>query len=158
MLGMDPYIRNLRAKLGHDLIKAPAAAVIVRDDAGRVLLVRRADDGTWGIPGGWAGPGESVRDSALREAREETGWEIELTGLLGVYSEPEQMRLTYPNGDLAEFVTVIFEGRAVRHEGDFDDETLEVRFFAPGELPDIRPTDQWPVRDAVSDAPRPFVR
>ncbi|WP_027482212.1 NUDIX domain-containing protein [Deinococcus pimensis] len=155
---MDPYIRNLRAKIGHDLVKAPAAGVVVRDEGGRVLLVRRADDGTWGIPGGWAGPGENVTLTAVREAREETGWDVEITGLLGVYSEPEHMRLTYPNGDMAEFVNVIFEGRAVTHHGGFDDETLEVRFFAPEELPEIRATDAWPVRDAVSDAPRPFVR
>lgn len=157
-LFVDPYLRALRAKIGSDLIKAPGAGVVVRDEQGRVLLCRRADDGTWGLLGGWASPGEAIQDTAAREAREESGWDVEITGLLGVYSDPAHMRWTYPNGDQAEFVNVIFEGRLRRQVGEADDETLELRFFAPGELPPIRPNDRLPVADALSNLPRPFVR
>ena len=155
---MDAYLRWLRSRIGHGLIKAPGAGVVVRDDEGRVLLTRRSDDGSWGILGGWLSPGESVREAAVREALEESGWEVEITGLLGVYSAPEQMRWTYPNGDQAEFVNTIFEGRALRQVGEPDHESLEVRFFAREDLPPIRLNDRQPVLDALSDEARPFVR
>lgn len=139
-------------------MKAPAAGVIVWDDRGRLLLLRRSDDGTWGVPGGWVGPGESAREAAVREVLEECGLHVQVTGLLGVYSNPADMHLTYPNGDQAEFVTTVFEARVVREGGERDGEALEVRFFAPDELPQVRRTDACMVRDAVSGEPRPFVR
>ncbi len=155
---MDPYIRWLRSKIGTDPIKAPGAGVVVRDELGRVLLGLRADNGLWGILGGWVSPGESVREAARREAREESGHEVELTGLLGIYSAPDLTRTTYPNGDRAEFVNVIFEGRLGREVGERDGETLELRFFAPGELPELHPSDRQPLTDALSGEARPFVR
>lgn len=158
MTPMDAYIRWLRDRVGHGLIKAPCGGVVVRDDRGRILLTRRSDDGSWGILGGWAQPGESVQESAAREALEESGWEVRLTGLLGVYSDPALMAWTYPNGDQAEFVNIIFEGVAVRQVAEPDTESLEVRFFEPADLPEIRRNDAQVVLDALSDAPRPFVR
>ncbi|AFZ67986.1 NUDIX domain-containing protein [Deinococcus peraridilitoris] len=155
---MDAYLRWLRSKIGHEVIKAPGAGVVVRDDQGRVLLTRRSDDGTWGLLGGWLSPGESALEAARREVLEESGWEVEVTGLLGVYSDPAEMRWTYPNGDQAEFVNVIFEGRLLRQVGEPDDETLELRFFSREDLPEVRPNDRRPVADALSGAPRPFVR
>lgn len=159
---MDAYLRWLRSRIGTETIKAPGAGVIARDDAGRVMLVRRSDNGMWGVVGGWVSPGESVAETAAREALEETGYVVELGGLLGVYSHPDLTRWTYPNGDRAEFVNLIFEGRVRERAGGTDDETLEVRFFAPEELPDllerVQPVDRRPLLDALSDGPRPFVR
>ena len=71
---MDAYLRNLRAKVGHDLIKAPCAGIVPRDTQGRIGLVRRSDDGTWGLVGGWMSPGESILRCAVREMLEETGF------------------------------------------------------------------------------------
>ncbi len=159
---MDAYLRNLRAKLGTDLIKAPGAGVIARNDDGHVLLVRRSDNGMWGLAGGWVSPGEGVQDTAVREAFEETGYEVEIARLLGVYSQPHLTRWTYPNGDQAEFVNLIFEGRVLERSGGLDDETLEVRFFSADEvramLQSVQQVDRQPLLDALSDDVRPFVR
>lgn len=159
---MDPYIRGLRAKIGHDLIKAPGSGVVARTEDGRVMLVRRSDNGMWGVVGGWVSPGESVAETAVREALEETGHEVEILGLLGVYSHPDITRGTYPNGDQAEFVNTIFEARVLRQVGGFDDETLEVRFFAPDELHallgEVQRADRQPLIDALSNEARPFIR
>ena len=104
-------------------------------------------------------PGESASDCAVREALEETGWEVEVTGLLGVYSDPATHTFTYPNGHRAQFVALVFEGRAVRRAGEGDKETSAQGFFAPGELPSpLHGPDREPIRDALSNAPRPFVR
>ncbi len=156
---MDPYLTFLRARVGKALVVAPVASVVARDGDGRVLLQRRADDGTWGLPGGWAVPGESALSCALRECFEETGWEVASTGLLGVYTDPETSTVTYPSGDRAQFFAIVFEARAVAERGVPDAESAEVRFFAPDTLPEgIYGPDRAVIADALSDAPRPFVR
>jgi ADP-ribose pyrophosphatase YjhB (NUDIX family) len=155
---MDAYLRFLRSKLGHALIKAPAAGIVARDDQGRIMLVRRRDDGTWGIVGGWMSPGEGALEAAKRECQEESGYEVEVTGLLGVYSDPEHMRWTYPNGDQAEFVSVVFEAHVKKQVSSLDGEALEIRFFTADELPEIRLNDRQMVQDAISSLPRPFIR
>jgi ADP-ribose pyrophosphatase YjhB (NUDIX family) len=156
---LDEYLKFLRSRIGHALILAPATGVIARDPDGRILLQRRVDDGTWAIPGGWMSPGESAAQCAIREAREETGWLVELTGLQGVYSDPAQRTHTYPNGDQAQFVAVIFEARAVAYTGESDGEASEVAFFAPHGLPEpLFPLDRQILKDAVSDDLRPFIR
>jgi 8-oxo-dGTP diphosphatase len=156
---VDAYLTFLRARVGHALVVAPVASVVARDADGRVLLHRRADDGTWGLPGGWVVPGESALACALRECLEETGWEVAPTGLLGVYTAPERNTVTYPSGDRAQFYAVIFEARAVAERGAPDAETLELGFFSPDALPSpVYGPDLDVLRDALSDAARPFIR
>ena len=90
----------------HTRVKAGVGVVII-DGQGRILLERRSDNGMWGLPGGSIEPGESVCDTALREVKEETGLEIRITGLLGVYSEPAGRIVTYPDkGDVAHLVDI----------------------------------------------------
>lgn len=71
-----------------DVQTGATAGVVLEDPHGRMLLMRRRDEDTWGFPGGGLEPGETWAQAALRECREETGWEARITGLLGVYSDP----------------------------------------------------------------------
>ncbi|WP_158203322.1 NUDIX hydrolase N-terminal domain-containing protein [Halomarina oriensis] len=73
------------AEVGHVTTKVGAGAVVT-DDEGRLLLQHRADDETWGIPGGWVEPGESPDETVRRETREETGLDVEVGALLGVFT------------------------------------------------------------------------
>jgi 8-oxo-dGTP diphosphatase len=136
-----------------------SAGVAVRDAEGRILLVRRADDGTWCIPGGHVEPGESWADAARRECREETGWDVTLTGLLGVYSDPADQTHRYPDGTLVSFLAVVFEATLSVQATTPDHEVTAVEWFARDALPtEIFAVDVPAIRDALSDAPRPFVR
>jgi 8-oxo-dGTP diphosphatase len=137
----------------------PSAGVTVRDELRRILLVRRADDGTWCLPGGHVDPGESWEQAARRECREETGWTVHITGLLGVYSEPSEQTHRYLDGTLVAFVGMIFEATLDEQVGAPDHEVTGVEWFASDDLPtDLFPVDVPVITDALSDAPRPFVR
>lgn len=104
----------------------PVAAAIPRDQDGRIWLLRRAlheGAGRWTFPGGFVELGESVEDAARRETREELQIEIELGGLVGVYSRAEE-----------RVVLVVFAARALG-AARVTGEATEVRAFAPAELP-----------------------
>lgn len=79
----------------------PAVSVVVPDDQGRILLIRRTDNNYWSIPGGGIEPGESVRQAASREVMEETGINCDVTGLVGIYSNPHHVA-AYDDGEVRQ--------------------------------------------------------
>ena len=121
--------------MGHDVLLLPSTAVLPRDEAGRILLVRLIDTGNWATIGGAVEPDESPRDGAIRETEEEAGVTVELGHILGVFGGPEYA-VTYPNGDQSAYVVTVFDATVIsgipRPDGD---ETSEVGWFGPEELP-----------------------
>ncbi len=130
-----PHIARLREKVGHDFLLLPTVAVLPIDAQGRVLLVRQTDFGTFGAIGGAIDEDEAPADAGLRETREETGLEVELTDLVAAIGGP-QFRITYPHGDRVGCVSIIYTARVV---GDptvvpDGDEVDDARWFAREEL------------------------
>jgi len=126
--------------------------VIVVDYNGKILLEKRSDNGMWGLPGGGMEPGESIYKTALREVKEETGLDIEINGLVGVYSEPWEGRIvTYPdNGDVRHLVDIVLTGEIVSGELSMSSESLDLKFFHPGSFPsEIVPPAVQPLDDYV---------
>jgi 8-oxo-dGTP pyrophosphatase MutT (NUDIX family) len=68
--------------------RRPSASVVVRDGDGRVLMLQRTDNDLWTIPTGGLQFGETINECAIRECREETGIQVQVTGLVGVFSDP----------------------------------------------------------------------
>lgn len=66
----------------------PSASAIVTDEHGRILLIKRRDNTLWALPGGGHDIGETIADTAVREVKEETGLDVKVTGLVGVYTNP----------------------------------------------------------------------
>jgi 8-oxo-dGTP diphosphatase len=114
----------------------------VWDEAGRLLLVRRTDNGRWSLPAGAVELGERVDTALVREVREETGLEVAPERVVGVFSGPDFFHV-YPNGDAVHIVSTLFDCRLVggrpRPDGR---ETEAVRFFDPERLPPLPPTFQ----------------
>jgi 8-oxo-dGTP pyrophosphatase MutT (NUDIX family) len=131
---MSEYVRRLREKIGHDFMLMPSVAALVRDDAGRVLLVRHVE-GRWQLPGGAVDPDERPEEAVRREAREEAGIDIEPGAVLGVFGGPEY-RVTYANGDNAGWMVAVYAARlagGTPAPGD-PDEIQDVGWFTPAEI------------------------
>lgn len=105
----------------------PTVDVVIEVEGGIVLIARRNEPRGWALPGGFVDEGEWVADAALREAREETGLEVELTDLLGVYSDPARDPRRHT-------LSTVFVGRAAGQPRGGDD-AEDARVFAPGALP-----------------------
>jgi 8-oxo-dGTP diphosphatase len=104
-----------------------AVGTIIRDERGRVVLVRRAIEpgyGKWVFPGGYVDRGEQLQAAAVREAREETGLDVRLDGLVDIYSYTGHVP-----------VIVVYAATILGGCLGCDDEGLEARFFEPDEIP-----------------------
>ncbi len=131
---MSDHVRRIRRLVGSELLILPSVSVLVRDDEGRVLLVRHADSGRWGLIGGAVEVDERPEAAAVRETQEEAGVLVDLTGLVTVLGGPE-FRVTYPNGDRAAYVSAVYEARVSSGSArPDDDETIEVGWFRPEDL------------------------
>jgi 8-oxo-dGTP pyrophosphatase MutT (NUDIX family) len=89
MVRIREYYREENTPKADDVL--PTAFAAVRDGRGQLLLVRRFDDGNWELPGGRIEPGESAVEAVIREVAEESGIELEVTGVAGVYSDPSHV-------------------------------------------------------------------
>jgi 8-oxo-dGTP pyrophosphatase MutT (NUDIX family) len=117
--------------------RKPSASVLVRDEAGRVLLLRRTDNDLWTIPTGGLEKGETITECGVRECREETGVDIEVTGLVGVFTTPDHV-IEYRKGkkvtEVRQPVNICLHARPVGGEVTTTDEASEVRWVDPGDL------------------------
>ncbi|MFG2820134.1 NUDIX domain-containing protein [Kitasatospora sp. NPDC048365] len=110
----------------------PAASVVVVDGAGRILLQRRSDNGLWALPGGRMDLGESIGGCGVRETREETGIDIEITGIVGTYTDPGHV-MAYDDGEVRQEFSICLLGRPLGGELRVSDESFEVGWFTPGQ-------------------------
>ena len=113
------------------------ADALIRDTEGRVLLVRRADDGLWAMPGGWVDPGETPADAAVREVFEETG-------LVAV--DPQLRDVS--EGAVSRHFT--FECRVVGGALAVSDESLEAAYLFPGDVTEWHRDHRERLRAALS--------
>ncbi|GAA1965576.1 NUDIX hydrolase [Kitasatospora viridis] len=139
-MAIPPFLAELRALVGTRPLWLPAAVAVVFDEQGRVLLGRRADTGRWALVGGIVDPGEQPADAAVRECLEETGVLAEPELLSSVTVSP---LVTYPNGDQMRYLELAFRCRAVGGEARVnDEESLEVAWFEPDEVPELDDSNQ----------------
>jgi 8-oxo-dGTP pyrophosphatase MutT (NUDIX family) len=132
-----------------------AAVVVV--DGDRVLLTRRSDGGEWCLPGGGCDPGERPSETAIREVFEETGLTIRVTGLLGVYSNPDIV-VVYPDGNRAQIMASCFWAEIVDGSPGLSDEVTEVGWFTAEEAAGLSviPTQHEVLAAAFARSPEPY--
>lgn len=127
------FVLSIREKIGHDLLWMTGVTAVILDDAGRILLCRRADNKQWTPITGIVDPGEEPAVTAIREAQEEAGVVIEVEGLASVKTNPPQ---EFPNGDRAQFLDLTFRCRHVSGEARVnDEESVDMTWADPADLP-----------------------
>ncbi len=103
---------------------------------GEILLQRRSDNGNWNLPGGGLEIGESLTVALHREVLEETGLTVAITRYIGVYSDPLETTLQYPDGRVLHYIAHVLECRVTGGLLQMDHESLELGWFDPHALPE----------------------
>lgn len=111
----------------------PSVVAIVRDEADRVLLIHKTDNNLWALPGGGHEIGESVAETVVREVKEETGYDVEVTGISGTYTNPNHV-MAYEDGEVRQQFSIAFTARLVGGEARTSSESRKVEWVAPEEI------------------------
>jgi ADP-ribose pyrophosphatase YjhB (NUDIX family) len=112
----------------------PSVNVVVENGRGEILLIRRSDNDNWALPGGAIDLGESMTQAAVREVKEETGIDCEITGLVGIYTDPKHIILYTSNGEARQEFSIVLTARATGGEPTPSEESSEVRWVARTDL------------------------
>jgi 8-oxo-dGTP pyrophosphatase MutT (NUDIX family) len=138
-MGRVEYWHDSGAPAPNSLV--PAAGVLAVNEHGEILLQRRRDTGQWALPMGKQEMGETVTQCAIRECVEETGVEVELTGVLGIFSDPDHI-VAYSDGEVRQEYEVTLLGRATGGAPIANVEASDVCWAAPATLDqlDVHPT------------------
>ncbi|MET8872469.1 NUDIX domain-containing protein [Nocardia sp. NPDC004604] len=134
------YYRDPNAPRPNSLV--PGGSALVVDDRGAVLMQRRSDSGNWSFPGGIMEIGETLEQCVIRETKEESGLDIEITGILGIYTDPQHV-IAYADGEIRQEFNITFYGRVIGGRIEVSSESTEVKFLRLEEL------DKLPVHQTV---------
>ena len=150
------FVLALREKIGHAPLWMPGVTAVVVDE-GRVLLVRRSDNGEWAPITGIVDPEEEPARAAVREVLEETTVVAEAVRLAGVGVSPLR---THASGDLAAYLNITFRCQYVAGDARVgDDESVAVAWFDERSLPEMRDEHRDRIAVALDDRPEArFVR
>lgn len=117
-------------------VKPSATAFVLRD--GAVLLTCRSDNGNWSMPGGAHDPGESLSMTAVRETKEETGIDVTLTGVAGIYTDPRHVIHYTSNDEVRQEFTVVYRAEYVTGEPTTSSETTIVKWVPVADIAELK--------------------
>ena len=115
----------------------PSVNVVVTNDEGKILLIRRTDNDNWALPGGAMDFGESLTQAAVRETKEETGIDCEITGLVGTYTDPKHIIFYTSDGEARQEFSLVYTAHAIGGEPTPSDESREVHWIDVADVPDL---------------------
>lgn len=125
------YIDDPAAPKANSVV--PSVVAIVQDEHGRVLLIHKTDNDLWALPGGGHELGETIADTVVREVKEETGYDVEVTRLSGTYTNPGHV-MAYEDGEVRQQFSIAFTAKCVGGEAQTSSESKRVEWFDPSEI------------------------
>jgi len=135
------YLNDPEAPAANSLVLS--VNVAVRNEDGELLLIRRTDNDNWALPGGAMDCGETISQAGVRETKEESGIDCEITRLVGIYTNPRHVILYTSDGEVRQECTVVFTALATGGEPTTSSESSEVRWIDPEEA------DQYPMHTSM---------
>ena len=114
----------------------PSVVAIVRDEQGRVLLIHKTDNDLWALPGGGHEIGESIAETVVREVKEETGYDVEVTGITGTYTDPNHV-MAYEDGEVRQQFSIAFTARLLGGQSRTSSESKQVKWVHPAQAEDL---------------------
>lgn len=151
------YLDDPAAPKANSLV--PSANVIVVNDQGDILLIRRTDNENWAVPGGGMDLGESITDAAVRETREETGIECEITGLVGIYTSPRHVIRCASNDEVRQEFSIVFTARPTGGELRPSSESSEPHWISPASAAGLQmhPSMRQRIQHYLDKRPEPYL-
>jgi len=107
--------RPAHVRSASGIVRAGGRVAVIQDDAGRILLIRRTDNDLYSIPGGGVELGETLTQTVKREVLEETGINVQVTDLIGVYSDPAHV-IEFTDGEVRQEFSICFRATPVGGE------------------------------------------
>jgi 8-oxo-dGTP pyrophosphatase MutT (NUDIX family) len=130
------YLDDPDAPAANSLV--PSANVVVADDVGRILLIRRTDNGNWALPGGAMDLGETIVQAAEREVLEETGITCRVNGLVGIYTSPRHVLEYTSNGEVRQEFSIVFTATPVSGEATRSSESSQVEWVDVADIGQLK--------------------
>jgi ADP-ribose pyrophosphatase YjhB (NUDIX family) len=151
------YLNDPDAPTANSVV--PSANVVVAGDDDEILLIRRSDNGNYSLPGGAMDLGESIAETAVRETQEETGIRCEVTGLVGIYTNPHHVIEYTSDGEVRQEFSVVFAARAVGGAPATSSESSEVLWVPATEIAQLRmhPSMRERIGHYLERRPRPYI-
>ncbi|MEU3494474.1 NUDIX domain-containing protein [Kitasatospora cineracea] len=137
----------------------PSVTAVVTNADGQLLLIHKTDNNLWALPGGGHDVGESVSDTVIREVQEETGIDVEVLSIVGLYTDPNHV-MAYDDGEVRQQFSICFRARPVGGNLRTSSESKEVRWVSPADLPglDIHPSMRLRIEHGLSpDRAEPYI-
>ncbi|MEU7757704.1 NUDIX hydrolase [Micromonospora aurantiaca (nom. illeg.)] len=150
------YLNDPNAPAANSVV--PSVVAAVRNQHGELLMIHRTDNNLWALPGGGHDIGESISDTVVREVREETGIEVEVTGLVGIYTNPRHV-MAYDDGEVRQQFSICFTARPVGGELTTSSESRQVCWVDPVQLDqlDIHPSMRLRIDHALEERATPYI-
>ncbi|MGQ0466900.1 MAG: NUDIX hydrolase [Sporichthyaceae bacterium] len=130
------YLNDPDAPKANSMV--PSVNVVVVDTEGRLLLIRRSDNGNWALPGGAIDVGESLAQAGVREVQEETGIVCEITGLVGIYTNPNHVLHYTSNDEVRQECSIVLTAVPVSGEVSTSSESTAVEWAYASDLAGYR--------------------
>jgi ADP-ribose pyrophosphatase YjhB (NUDIX family) len=155
-LGRKDFFNDPDAPAPNSVV--PSVVAFVRDSHGRILMIHRTDNNLWALPGGGHDAGESISHTVTRETLEETGIHVEVTGLVGIYTNPNHV-MAYDDGEVRQQFSICFAATPIGGQLATSSESRKVIWLDPSRLGDldIHPSMRLRIDHGLADRTEPYI-